>query len=362
MKRTVSIFLALIMALSLFTSVTFATSAEKPVITVREASGFATQTVDVAIDISKVKDLSGATLKIKYDTALELVSVANGNYFSNIADSAIYGKDTSGINGEFLYIGLDNGEDSQKVIGTLLTLTFKISEGASVGDKYAVKIDKVNSILTTGTDSYFDFDTVGGFVTVGEYTGCQTHSYEETTVSNAGYFTNGYSYKRCTVCGSMETKIVPATNIDAFDFMGVAMNYTGKPSGIAPMYTVKASVLDGLKNVSPDWRVEAGIIVYKDGKVYDEEVFFGEGATYQLVDNVLFVKVNDVSVYDKFTFKAYVKITDTVNNMERIAYNTAVLGENEAISICDVAKCLDLSAFSKENRTYLQNILDGFAN
>lgn len=93
-----------------------------------------------------------------------------------------------------------------------------------------------------------------------------------------------------------------------------------------------------------------------------QEVFFGDGATYELKDDILFVKQTDVSAYDEFTFKAYVKITDKATGEERIAYTVATLDGSEEISICDVTKKLNLKSYSKENRVYLQNILDGFAD
>ena len=140
------------------------------------------------------------------------------------------------------------------------------------------------------------------------------------------------------------------------------MNYTGKPSGIAPMYNVDMDALNKIKESNKNYKVYAGIEIYKNGLYYDEEVFFGEGATYSLTNNVLFVKLTDVSAYDKFTFKAYVKITDDKTGNERVAYTVATVRESEEISICDVVKCLNLKDYSKENRVYLQNILDGFAD
>ena len=363
MKRIVSLLLTLIMVMSLCSTVVFAENLIDSVVTVQNSEGFASQLVSVTVRADEISGLSGASIKIKYDTKLELISVENGGFFDNIADSAIYGQDTAGVNGEYTYVGLNNGENSPKVRGELVKLSFKLPSDAQAGDKYQVEVVKNGSILATGVDSSKEFRVVNGEITVKEGTPCASHTFGDYVVlGTSSYLSNGYKYRVCTACNVTETEYVPATAINVFEYIGTSINYTGKPSGIAPMFKVDMNMLNLVYAQNIKCKVDAGIVVYKDGKVYDEEVFFGDGATYQLVNDTLFIKVNDVSAYDEFTFKAYVKITDEETKEERIAYTTATVNGSEEISICDVAKRLDLKSYSKENRVYLQNILDGFAD
>ncbi|MBR2024358.1 MAG: hypothetical protein IKA02_00955 [Clostridia bacterium] len=363
MKRILSLLLTFIMVFSLCGTI-LAQDVKDATITVQDAIGFPSQTVSVVVRIDETYGLSAATLKIKYDKRLELISVENGDFFTNIADSAIYMQDTAGVNGEYLYIGINDGDDLAKVRGEFVKLNFKIPADAEEGEEFKVEIDKKASLLTTGTDSSKKFDLVNGKITSYEANHCGgNHTFgEDVVLGTASFLSTGYKYRICTACRYTETEYQPATEIRAYEYLGTSINYTGKPSGIAPMFKVDENALNYVKTVNSECNVEAGIVVYKNGIRYDEEVFFGNGATYSLVDNVLFVKVNNVSAYDEFTFKAYVKITNESTGEERIAYTIATVDGSEEISICDVTKKLNLKSYSKENRAYLQNILDGFAD
>lgn len=349
--------------MSLCSTVILAEDVKDTVITVQNAEGMASQLTTVVVRIDEASGISGATLKIKYDTKLELISVENGNFFANIGQSAIYKQDTAGVNGEYTYVGIDNGENTAKIRGEFVKLNFKLPDDAQPNDTYEVEVVKDKSVLATGVDSSKQFEAVKGNITVKEGTPCASHTFgEDVVLGTASYLSNGYKYRVCSACNVVETVYTPATAINVFEYLGMSMNYTGKPSGIAPMFKVNMNVLDLIYAQNIQNKVDAGIIVYKNGEVYDEEVFFGTGATYELVEDTLFIKINDVSAYDEFTFKAYVKITNEQTKEERIAYTTAILRDSEEISICDVVKCLDLSQYSKENRVYLQNVLDGFAD
>ena len=363
MKRIISLLLALITVLSLCSTVVMAEEETISKITIQNAEGFASQAVNVTIRIDDTLGVSGATLKIKYDKRLELVYATDGNFFTNVAKSAIYKQDTSGVNGEYIFVALNNGEDSMRIRGEFVTLTFIIPSDAQIGDTYKVELDKKSSILATGIDSTLDYTLTNGKITVKEGTACTSHTFgDSVVVGTSSYLSNGYSYKQCTTCNVIESEYTPATEINAFEYLGTSVNFTGKPSGIAPMYNVNMNAINVVKGQNPGCKVEAGIEIYKDGKLYDEEIFFGEGATYSLVDNVLFVKITDISAYDEFTFKAYVSIANERTGEKRVAYNVATVRGSEEISICDVVKCLDLNKYSEENQAYLQNILDGFAD
>ena len=92
------------------------------------------------------------------------------------------------------------------------------------------------------------------------------------------------------------------------------MNYTGKPSGIAPIFTVNTSSLDYYATSDPTFKYydfEAGLMVYKNGELIHNELFYEEGKTNweELVEEYkVYKKIENVSVYDKFEFRLYIRI------------------------------------------------------
>jgi hypothetical protein len=370
MKKIVSILLMMVMLVGMLGSFSvMAADTDITTISVAEKNGFASQAVTVKIDVDKTYGLSAATLKIKYDTALELLYVENGTYFPNMADSAIYGQDLGGVNGEYTYIGYGNGEDSNKIRGTFVKLTFKLPENAKSGDSFPITIEKNGSVLLTGKDTQkpFTFEN-GGINGISNALACKgAHAFSDYTVvsDKASYTQIAYKYRVCDNCDFAEVVSKEATAIpDIFVYEGVAINHTGKPSGIAPIFKVEVSKLDllasRLPTMQPNTKLEAGIVVYKNGEYYTEEIFYGDGKTMSLNEqNKLFIKLENESVFAKFEFKAYVRITDTETNDQRYVYTSATYKGSEEISILNVVKGLYLKAYSKEDQAYLNKVLNG---
>ena len=362
MKKVLSLLLALMMVFSVCTTVIFAEGERSHAISVQDAVGFPSQVTTVMVNIKDTYGISAANLKIKYDKRLELISCENGNFFNNMGKSAIYKQDTSGVNGEYIYIGINNGENSAKIEGTFVKLNFMIPADAQEGEEFKVEIAKKESVLATGVDATLNYSVTNGKITAQSANNCgDNHTYgEAVTVGVQSVLSNGYSYRICTACNYCVVEYSPATEFDVYEYLGTSINYTGKPSGIAPMFKVNMTALDAIKTDNPNCKVNAGIEIYKNGVFYDEESFYGEGASYELKDDVLFVKITDVSVLEEFTFKAYVKLSNSSTGEARTAYTVATVRDSEEISICDVVKCLDVNQYSKENKQYLKNILEGF--
>lgn len=370
MKKIVSMLLMIVMLLGMLGSFTaFAADAEAVSITVEQKNGFASQAITVKIKGTNTYGISAATLKIKYDTSLELLNVKNGNVLKNIADSAIYGQDISGVNGEYTYIGYGDGNNTNKLEGTFLELTFKLPNDAASGSKYSITVEKSSSIILTEKDTQMPFNvTNGGITGISSVLACKgEHEFSDYVVvsEKATYTKNAYKYRICEKCEYSEVEFKEATSIpEIFTYDGVAINYTGSPSGIAPIFTVNKAVLEmfatRLPSLQKNTMVQAGIVVYKDGKYYTEEIFYGEGATMSLNEqNKLFLKLENESVFAKFEFKAYVRILDTETNEQRYVYTTATYKDSEKISILNVVKGLNLKLYSKEDRAYLNKVLNG---
>ncbi len=379
MKRILSMLLMVIMLTSLFGSFSVFSAdevanedvpeAEKTEIEVKNKTGFASQAVTVAISIDNAKELSAATLKIEYDTSLELLYVENGAFFPNMAESDIYAQSVNAVNGEYTYVGFGNGENIDKTRGTLVNLTFKLPDDAKFGRTYEIKVVSDKSSLITGIDGQSEFTAVSGKISALASSACSAHKFSEYTVisAKATYTKTAYKYRICSVCNVAEVVKSDATEVqDIFTYEGVAINYTGKPSGIAPVFTVDKNRLSlmasRIKATQKGTVVDAGIIVYKNGEYYTEEIFFGDTTTISLNEkNKLFIKIEDVSVFAKFEFKAYLRITDTETKEQRYIYTTATYKDSEQITILDVVKGLKISVYSKEDRAYLNKVLNGLA-
>lgn len=370
-KRIISMLLMLIMVLGVFGSMTvFANDEENAQITVESTQGFAAQAVKVAIKVDKVTDLSGAQLEIKYDEALTLLKVENGSFFANNTQSAIYEQHPGGVNGKYTYIGFSNGENVEKQNGTFVTLTFMLPEDASVDDFYAVEIVTKQSTLLTGTSGKKSFTATNGGITAIPSSACEAHSFSEYTLVSAttDYVRGIYQYRTCTACGIAQIyKTTPLElRDDIFTYEGVCINYTGNPSGIAPIFTVNTTALYFLENTilsnQENVKVQAGIVVYKNGEYCYEEIFHADNPTISLNEqSKLFVKMENVSVFDKFEFKAYIRVIDTKTGEQRVEYTNATYNDNEQITIVAVAKGLNLKAYEKEDQAYLDKVIKGLA-
>lgn len=379
MKRILSFLLSVLMIFSVCSSfVIFAegeaeTEDKTAVINVNSTQGFASQLVTVTVDISNTEALYGATVKIKYDKALQLVSVnnptqANGGYFASQEKSAIYQQGGGGINGEYVYVGLTHtGEAINKEAGLFVNLTFRIPQNAKVGNTYSVKIDSAHSKLATGVDTNQKFVISNGTISVLNYFGCggDSHSFEEVYESAWTDLSNGYIRNTCTACQYTDIVINESPELDVVTYEGVAMNYTGKPSGIAPIFTVNTSSLDYCATSDPTFKYydfEAGLMVYKNGELIHNELFYEEGKTNweELVEEYkVYKKIENVSVYDKFEFRLYIRISDSVTKQQRIDYVVATLNGEEEITILNIAQELNVKAYPTEHQAYLNKVRDG---
>ena len=157
LKKALSILLAVLLTLSIFPIVSASDAAE---ITLSAVTATPGSTVDVTVDLSNNPGIISATLKIAFDEGLTLVGEKNGEVFAPLAytppNQLINGnKITSGC--QFLWSGADISND--KIIdGTVLTLTFEVSEEAKIGDVYNITIStkdgdvldkQLNSVILT---------------------------------------------------------------------------------------------------------------------------------------------------------------------------------------------------------------------
>lgn len=168
-NKLVSLLLALIMVLTAIPMngiVSFAVSASdftEPTIYVDSKYSAANSTVSVDIAIANNPGIAGATLTVAYDQLLKLTAAANGEAFSSLT----FTKPGSFSNPSKFLWDSESGETQKD--GTILTLTFEVSEAAqadenlnieissNLGDFYDEDMETVNLQLVNGNITIIDY-------------------------------------------------------------------------------------------------------------------------------------------------------------------------------------------------------------
>ena len=133
---------------------------DNPTITVGTVEGNPNDEVAVTVSLSNNPGVCSIRLAVSYDSKLTLTAVENGNIMSD----AGFGKQLSA---NPYYVTWDeslaNNDNTKN--GTLVTLTFKISESASAGDLPVSVSYRVGEIYNLELDDVV-FDTISGTVSV----------------------------------------------------------------------------------------------------------------------------------------------------------------------------------------------------
>ena len=165
-KRIISLLLAVVM---LFSMVPFATAAavaedqSSAVISLPDIWAAAGATFDVDVTITGNPGILGAVINVAWDSELTLVEAVSGPVFEDLMYQP--GKiNNSGTN--FVWFG---SELSTVTDGTILTLTFRVSENAKEFDKYGIRLScKSSDIYDQDYDSV-NVGTVNGSLLVVNY-------------------------------------------------------------------------------------------------------------------------------------------------------------------------------------------------
>lgn len=132
-KKTISIMLALIMTISLFSAFSVFSEGDTT-ITISSINDTAGSVVDVDVKIENNPGILGATLTFEFDEDLTLIGATNGSAFSALTMTRP-GTLESPCN--FVWDGQDLS-DSDIRDGVILTLQFKIPDDAQSGTKYNI--------------------------------------------------------------------------------------------------------------------------------------------------------------------------------------------------------------------------------
>lgn len=141
MKKATALLLTLVMLLSVLPAAVFAADGgTKCMISVQSTEAMSGDTVAVDVVITGNPGIQGATLKLTWDSALILKSAANGEAFSML-NLTLPGNLVSGRS--FVWYREAPLSNAEIKDGTVLTLTFAVSEQADEGREYAIGVSYV---------------------------------------------------------------------------------------------------------------------------------------------------------------------------------------------------------------------------
>ncbi len=165
-KRIISLLLAVVLIVSMLpgTIASVAATESTAVLTVEEPWANPGGTVDVNLVIAENPGVLGATLVVSWDENLTLVADASGEAFSHMTYTAPSRYTATGTN--FVWFGNEVGKP---VDGTVLTLTFEVSESAENNEILPVWVTYMPGDVVDGNDNDVIFSITDGHVRVITY-------------------------------------------------------------------------------------------------------------------------------------------------------------------------------------------------
>ena len=144
----------------LFVKAQYSYDAEEATIVVESTSAKPGETITVNVDIANNPGVAGAKLELTYDSKLTLISAVEGDVFTSLDYTPPYALENSC---SFNWDSLDAVASAD---GTVLTLTFTVSESATEGDKLNVSVSYVQGDIYNTNLEDLTFDVIGGTITV----------------------------------------------------------------------------------------------------------------------------------------------------------------------------------------------------
>lgn len=163
-KRLIAALLTLVLLFSGIPVPAFAAEDATTTLTVDGAYAMPGSTVTVNVDIAGNPGILGATLTASWDDGLTLVDSTNGVAFSELTFQAP-SRYTSGCN--FVWYG---STISEAIDGTVLTLTFEVSETAEDAEVYAVEITYDSRDILDENYNEVELSVINGSVQIITYT------------------------------------------------------------------------------------------------------------------------------------------------------------------------------------------------
>ena len=364
-KRILSLLLALVLSVTMLAPVQAESQTN---VKVESVQGVASQLVTVSVKADDNLDVSVTKLVVKYDSRLTLVKLENGSVFSTV-----YSKVTGEENGTFTYVAdIDVTADKKSVKmakdSVIFKLTFEIPATAKTTDEFNVWIDnQISSFsVTTTNGTEIGAESIpcvssAGLISVKSGTPCETHTFgEPTVIREQSYLSGGYSYKKCSVCGNVESTRTSPKVTNAFTPLGTAIRFAGNPSGIGAHFKVDETAIKAVETAG--YKVEVGIELSFGDRV-EKHVFYGDNTPSKNAtnysDGVISAAIEGIPTQKKGTICAYLMIIDESGAGRTEKVYTSLNG-NERISIVDVASVMNFNKYSEASRDYLNAVVNGF--
>ena len=141
-KKLLSLFCAILMLITSFPLAVFAEEINQPKLTIISADVTPGEAFEVNVNLENNPGIVSAGLRLAFDEGLTLVGATNGDVFSTLTyippkQLSSGGIITSGC--QFAWTGFDIADADIKN-GTILTLSFELSDEAEIGDTFNISI------------------------------------------------------------------------------------------------------------------------------------------------------------------------------------------------------------------------------
>lgn len=164
-KKLLTLVLAFIIAITSVPTSMIALAEDKVTISVENVNAVPGSTVDVNVDISNNTGVMAAAFTITYDAGLTLVDAKSGDAFSalSMTKPAVYESPC-----KFAWDALDLADEDIKD-GTILTLTFEVSEDAEPNSELNVKVSYSAKDIIDSNIQVVPLSIVNGKITIIDY-------------------------------------------------------------------------------------------------------------------------------------------------------------------------------------------------
>lgn len=142
MKKTISLIMVVLMVISILPMSIFAEEINQPKLSIDSTQANPGEVFDVSVTLANNPGIVSANIKVEFDEGLTLVGATNGDAFSTLTyippkQLSSTGRITSSC--QFAWSGFDIADEDIKD-GTILTLSFELSEEAEIGDSFNITI------------------------------------------------------------------------------------------------------------------------------------------------------------------------------------------------------------------------------
>ena len=176
MKRFISCIMVVLMITSILPMSVFAQELNQPKLSIDSTQASPGEVFDVNVTLENNPGIVSANIKIDFDEGLTLVGATNGDAFSTLTyippkQLSSTGRITSSC--QFAWSGFDIADEDIKD-GTILTLSFEMSEEAEIGDSFNITISNNAGDVIDKNLNQFSL-SAASVITAVDYTPCDVN-------------------------------------------------------------------------------------------------------------------------------------------------------------------------------------------